>query len=131
MRAKCDVVRRRILHVSNLIRWGVALKTSYNVVEMSHVVTSEKDKSLDISIFPSNLGLKYSCDILKFRSTVTIRVLGIFLVQSSNFAYKPDFHVLIDTPSPTLDSFLRVTVDNQSGSKSAGSIYLDLFSMVY
>jgi hypothetical protein len=100
MRAKCDVVRRRILHVSNLIWWGVALKTSCNVVEMSHVVTSEKNKSLDISIFPSNLGLKYSCDILKFRSTVTIRVLGIFLVQSSHFAYKPDFHVLIDTPPP-------------------------------
>jgi hypothetical protein len=62
--------RRRILHVSNLIRLGVASKTSCNVIEMSHVATSEKDKSLDISIFPTNLCSKYSYNILKFRSTV-------------------------------------------------------------
>jgi hypothetical protein len=47
----------RFFHVSNLIRLGVALKTSCNVIEMSHVATLEKDKSLDSSIFRQILTL--------------------------------------------------------------------------
>jgi hypothetical protein len=47
--------KHRILYVSNLIRLGVAWKTSCDVIEMSHVATSEKDKSLDISIFLTTL----------------------------------------------------------------------------
>jgi hypothetical protein len=42
--------------------------------EMSHVVTSEKD-ILDILISPTNLGLKYSYNILKFRNIQYHKVL--------------------------------------------------------
>ena len=45
----------------------IIIKTSYHVVEISHVAALEKDKYLDIF---KNLGLKYSYDILKFRTTV-------------------------------------------------------------
>jgi hypothetical protein len=38
----------------------MALKTPcINAIEMSRVATSEKDKSLHIFIFPTNLGLKW------------------------------------------------------------------------
>jgi hypothetical protein len=61
MRPKCDVV----LDVA-FCMWAWLRKTSYNVIEMSPVPTSETDKSLYISIFPTNLGLKYLTRFLNF-----------------------------------------------------------------
>jgi hypothetical protein len=44
-------------HVSNLIWLDVAVKTSCNVVEMSHVANSEKDK-LELLLFPDKFRFK-------------------------------------------------------------------------
>ena len=54
MRSNASKVRRA------LRRMRMALKTPcINAIEMSRVATSEKDKSLHIFIFPTNLGLKW------------------------------------------------------------------------
>jgi hypothetical protein len=73
------------MHVSNSILFGVALKTSCNAVEMSHVATLEKDKSLDIFIFPTNSGLKYSYDILilEYSNHKQGILLQLFVTDSS------------------------------------------------
>ena len=55
--------RRRILHVSNLIRSSVASKTSCNVIEML--------RNFWTFLLSTNLGLKYSYDILKFQNAIS------------------------------------------------------------